>query len=85
MVNTFTDADELMNFAATCGIQDWAEVRFRLFQLRNPLYGDQFVTEQLYNIYNILHTLPSRDQHNEIDACVQILLMDDDIEESTRL
>jgi hypothetical protein len=22
MVNSFTDADELMNFAATCGIQD---------------------------------------------------------------
>ena len=82
MVNTFTDADELTNFAETWGIQDLSAVRFRLFQIRNPQYGDQFVTERLNNI---LHTLPSTYQQNEINACVQTLLMDDEIEESTRL
>ena len=82
IVNTFIDADELMNFAAKWGIQDWPTVRFRLFQLRNPQYGDQFVTEKLNDI---LHTLPSIDQQNEIDACEQALLIDDEIEESTCL
>lgn len=41
MVNSFTDADELMNFAARWGIQDSPGVRFRLFQLRNPHYGNE--------------------------------------------
>ena len=82
MVNIFIDADELMNFAATWGFQNWPAVRFRLFQPRNPQYGDQFVTEQLNDI---LHNLPSIDQQNEIDACEQPLLIDDEIEESTHL
>ena len=34
MVNSFTDADQLMNFAATWGIQESPLVRFRLYQLR---------------------------------------------------
>jgi hypothetical protein len=54
MVNSFTDADELMNFAATWGIQDSPGVRFRLFQLRNPHYDADFVEEELNNI---LHSL----------------------------
>ena len=82
MVNTFTDADELMNFAVTWGIQDWPAVRLRYFQLKIPQYGDQFITEQLNDI---LHTLPSTDQRYEIDACVLVFLIGDEIEESTRL
>ena len=35
MVNSFTDADQLMDFAATWGIQDSPVVRLRLYQLRN--------------------------------------------------
>ena len=35
MVNSFTNADELLNFAATWGIQDSPGLRFRLNQLRN--------------------------------------------------
>ena len=35
MVNSFTDADQLMDFAATWGIQDSPAVRLRLNQLRN--------------------------------------------------
>ena len=35
MVNSFTDADQLMDFAATWGIQDSPALRLRLYQLRN--------------------------------------------------
>ncbi len=50
MVNSFNDADDLMNFAATWGIQESPAVRFRLFQLRNVEYGDEFVNEELDGI-----------------------------------
>ena len=33
MVNSFTNADELMNFAATWGLQDSLAVRYKLFQI----------------------------------------------------
>ena len=46
MVNSFTDANQLVNFAATCGLQDLVVVGFRLFQL-NTQNDDTFVTEQL--------------------------------------
>ena len=49
MVNNFTDADELMNFAAIWGIQDSPAVRFGL------------VTEQLHNILHILLLLCASD------------------------
>ena len=35
MVNAFTEAEDLMTFAATWDIQDLPVVRFRLYQLRN--------------------------------------------------
>ncbi len=50
MVNSFTDEEDLMNFAATWGIQDSPVVRFRLFQLRNQEYDDEFVNGALDNI-----------------------------------
>ena len=46
MVNSFTNADELMNFAATWGLQDSLAVRYKLFQM-NTQYDETFVNEQL--------------------------------------
>ena len=46
MVNSFTNADELMNFAATWGLQDSLAVRYKLFQI-NTQYDETFVNEQL--------------------------------------
>ncbi len=73
MVNSFTDADELMNFAATWGIQDSPVARFRLFQLRNQEYGDEFANEELDGILQRLggslcntDTIDSREEDLEL-------------------
>ena len=50
MVNSYTNADELMNFAATMGIQESPSVRFRLFQLQNMEYDNDFVNGELDSI-----------------------------------
>ncbi|XP_052814068.1 uncharacterized protein LOC128241135 [Mya arenaria] len=47
MLNTISSEDELMNFAATWGIQESSTVRLRLLQIRNPEYGGTFVNEEL--------------------------------------
>ncbi|XP_052781622.1 uncharacterized protein LOC128218113 [Mya arenaria] len=47
MLNTISSEDELMNFAATWGIQEASTVRLRLLQIRNPEYGGTFVNEEL--------------------------------------
>ena len=49
MVNFFTNADELMNFAATWGLQDSLAVRYKLFQM-NTQYDETFVNEQLESL-----------------------------------
>ena len=49
MVNSFTNADELMNFAATWGLQDSLAVRYKLFQM-NTQYDETFVNEQLESL-----------------------------------
>lgn len=54
MVDSFTSADALMNFAVTWGIQDSPGIRFRLFQLRNTEYGNDFVNEQLDSLLDNL-------------------------------
>ena len=54
MVKSFSDADELLNVAMTWGLQDSPAVRLRLFQQRNPQYGDEFVIDELDAL---LHTL----------------------------
>ena len=43
MVNSYDDADALMHFAATYGIQDSLCVRLRLFQLQNHEYDSDTV------------------------------------------
>ncbi len=101
MVNSFTDADELMNFAATWGIQDSREVRFRLFQIRNSQYGDEFVNEQIEGILQSLggpipDNSDSREddlelaleyvrERQEMEESIKALLFDDEMEETTRI
>ena len=50
MVDSFTIEEELMNFAATWGVQESPIVKLRLFQLRNQLYDDDFVNEELNSL-----------------------------------
>ena len=43
ILNSFTNADELIVFEATWALQDSVAVRFTLFQLRNTQYDGTFV------------------------------------------
>ena len=70
MVNSFTNGDELMNFAATWGWQDSLAVRYKLFQI-NTQYDETF--EQLESLLQTLR--------DETDQTVNVR-MDDEILES---
>ena len=92
MVNTFVDADALMNFSATWGLQDSPVVRFRLFQLRNPQCDDTFVEEELDTMLHHLgrsepNTSELRNNINqmEIEGSIRALLLDEEMEEAGRL
>ena len=74
MVNSFTNADELMKFAATWGLQDSLAVRYKLFQI-NTQYDEKFVNEQLESL---LQTFGC-----ETDQRVNVR-MDDEIRESIK-
>ena len=95
MINSYTDPDELMDFATTMGIQDSVSVRLRLFQLRQQEYDNEFIEEQMDMV---LQTLGGRIQtpvtfneedmgisleyvqiQEEIDGAVKALLFDDDM------
>ena len=101
MINSYTDPDELMDFATTMGIQDSVSVRLRLFQLRQQEYDNEFIEEQMDMV---LQTLGGRIQtpvtfneddmgisleyvqiQEEIDGAVKALLFDDDMNETARL
>ena len=60
MVNSFTNADELMHFAATWGLQDSVAVRFRLFQLRNMQYDNTLIMNNRTLYYKLLEGRQSR-------------------------
>jgi hypothetical protein len=86
IADTFTDADELMNFAATWGIQDSPGVRFRLFQLRIPQYGSDFIYEQLDNILQNFEEPTDQNTNDndyvteqEIEQCAKTLLFDEEM------
>ena len=101
MINSYTDPDELMDFATTMGIQDSVSVRLRLFQLRQQEYDNEFIEEQMDLV---LQTLGGRIQtpvtfneedmgvsleyvqiQEEIDGAVKALLFDDDMNKTARL
>ncbi|XP_060579277.1 uncharacterized protein LOC132736198 [Ruditapes philippinarum] len=64
LINSFTNADELHNFVTTLGLQDIPSARFRLFQLRNPEYDENFVNEELSSIFQHLEGTA---EHNNVD------------------
>ena len=82
MVISFTDADELMDFAATWGVQDSPTLQFRLFQLRNP--GDTFVNDQLDAILQTLGGATEQSakvrKQEEMEELIKALLFDKEIE-----
>ena len=84
MVNSFTNADELMNFAATWGLQDSLAVRYKLFQI-NTQYDETFVNEQLESLLQTLgdetdQTVNVR-MDNEILESINALLFDKEMED----
>ena len=69
MVNSFTDADQLMDFAATWEILDSPAVRLRLYQLRNT---------------NDEQSLPSVDQSIQQNVDLESVRMQEEVEESIK-
>ena len=92
MGNSFTDADELLNFAMTWGLPESPAVRLRLFQLRNPEYSGAFVNEQLDNILQSLGGPTTQNvgdfelalefvrEQDEVEGSIKVILFDDDME-----
>ena len=88
MVNSFTNADELMNFAATWGLQDSLAVRYKLFQI-NTQYDETFVNEQLESLLQTLgdetdQTVNVR-MDDEILESINALFIDEEMEDLTCL
>jgi len=96
MVNSYDDADALMHFAATYGIQDSLCVRLRLFQLQNHEYDNDTVNEQLDGLLDLLGgpletpvSVNEEDlelalnyvaEQEDIDGALTAILFDDDME-----
>ena len=84
MVNSFTNADKLMNFAATWGLQDSLAVRYKLFQI-NTQYDETFVSEQLESLLQTFGC--ETDQRvnvrmeEEIRESIKALLFDKEMED----
>ena len=80
IVNSFTNADELMDFAATWGIQDFSAVRWRLLQLRNN--DETFVNDQLDDLLPMLGGATEQSVHvrNEVEESIKALQFDEEME-----
>ena len=76
MVNSFTDADQLMDFAATWGIQDSLAVRFRLYQLRNDEQSLPSVDQSTQQSVD----LESVRTQEEVEESIKALLFDEEME-----
>ena len=76
MVNSFTDADQLMDFAATWGIQDSLAVRFRLYQLRNDEQSLPSVDQSIQQSVD----LESVRTQEEVKESIKALLFDEEME-----
>ena len=101
LINSYTDLDELMDFATTMGIQDSVSVRLRIFQLRQQEYDNEFIEEQmdlvLQKLGGLLQTPVTFNEEDtgisieyvklqeDIDGVVKALLFDDDMNEAARL
>ena len=76
MVNSFTDADQLMDFAATWGIQDSLAVRFRLYRLRNDEQSLPSVDQSIQQSVD----LESVRTQEEVEESIKALLFDEEME-----
>ena len=76
MVNSFTDADQLMDFAATWGIQDSLAVRLRLYQLRNDEQSLPSVDQSIQQNVD----LESVRTQEEVEESIKALLFDEEME-----
>ena len=76
MVNSFTDADQLMDFAATWGIQDSPVVRLRLYQLRNDEQSLPSVDQSIQQNVD----LESVRTQDEVEESIKALLFDKEME-----
>ena len=81
MANSLTDADELMNFAMTCGLLESPAVRLGLFQLRIPEYSGAFVNEQLGNILQSLGG-PTEQKTDDFELALEFVREQKEMEES---
>jgi hypothetical protein len=96
IVNSFTDEEGLRIFATMWGLQDTPEVRFRIFQIRNRQYDDEFVHEELETILKLFDensypdedmelTLENTKTQKEIEGDNKTLLTNADKEELTQV
>ena len=76
MVNSFTDADQLMDFAATWGIQDSPVVRLRLYQLRNDEQSLPSVDQSIQQNVD----LESVRKQDEEEESIKALLFDEEMD-----
>ena len=83
-VNSFTNADELMNFAATWGLQDSLAVRYKLFQI-NTQYDETFVNEQLESLLQTFGDESDQRVNERMDdeilESINALLFDEEMED----
>ena len=83
LVNSFTNADELMDFAATWGLQDSLAVRYKLFQM-NTQYDDTFVNEQLESLLQTFggesDQRANERMEEEVRGSINALLFDEEME-----
>ena len=87
MVHSYTDADELMNFATTWGLQESLVVRFRLFQLQHTQYTNKYVLEQLSILLDNLGgplEIPVSLSEEDMEFAEDYVAMQEDIEEAVR-
>ena len=76
MVNSFTDADQLMDFAATWGIQYSQAVRLRLYQLRNDEQSLPSVDQSIQQNVD----LESVRRQEEVEESIKALLFDEEMD-----
>ena len=76
MVNSFTDADQLMDFAATWGIQDSPVVLLRLYQLRNDEQRLPSVDQSIQQNVD----LNSVRMQEEVEESIKAFLFDEEMD-----
>ena len=91
IVNCFTDADRLMDFAATWELQDSPAVLLRLYRLRNPDHDDTLINEQILKTCDRTRQQSANNmdleyvrREKEIEESVKALMFDDEMDDIAR-